>query len=267
MFEIDDKRFYVYAHYKTGEENIPFYIGFGSGRRWNSREKRNKHWKSVVKKYGFYSKILANNLYKHEAKTLEIKLIGMFGRSDIGNGPLVNKTDGGDSSSGKLFENGHVPWNKNKTGIYSEQSLYDMGSGVRGKPSPCKGQKRAPFSQKSRKNISDGHLGINTWTKGRIWIHNPFTHERRTIISSTTIPIDWVFGMGPSTKEQNERNKLAQLESNKKRREAGIPHYNKGKKNCNGYIWIYNPKTFERTRIKPTENIPKGWIAKKGPNK
>ena len=195
MSDLNPNRYYVYAHYKTGEENIPFYIGFGSGRRWNSREKRNKHWHSVVNKYGFYSKKLCEHITKTEAKQLEIQLIGMFGRSDIGKGPLVNKTDGGDSSNGKKFEKGHVPWN---TGIPTEESSKEKNRKAHLGVPNIKGRKpRKPFAETASANMSRAHIGQNTWSKGRIWVHDPITHESRTISPSDIIPEGWVRGRGP----------------------------------------------------------------------
>lgn len=49
--------YYVYEHYKEGTNQI-FYVGIGrieDGKymRANSRNKRNPHWNSIVKKYGF----------------------------------------------------------------------------------------------------------------------------------------------------------------------------------------------------------------------
>ena len=259
MSDLNPNRYYVYAHYKTGEENIPFYIGFGSGNRYKTKSKRNPHWHSIVKKYGFYSKILANELIKADAKALEIQLIGMFGRSDLGKGPLVNKTDGGDQSNGKKFEKGNVPWNAGRTGVYSEETLYDIGSGRRGKPS-SNGMAGKTQSQKSKNQISDSHIGLNTWSKGRMWIHDPLTMDARTIDPNDNIPSGWVIGARPRTTEQIENNRTAQIKATENRKAVGIPHGNVGKKKCGGYVWIHNPITSERTRIKPTEVIPSGWI-------
>jgi hypothetical protein len=151
MSEMND--YYVYGHYKIGEDNIPFYIGFGRGRRAKSKEKRNKHWHSVVDKYGYQVKLLCEQITKNEAKQLEVQLIGMFGRSDIGKGPLVNKTNGGDSSNGKKFEKGHVTWNK---GIpLAEDAKRKMIKTKTGQPSLLKGKKRPPFTEAWKNQMSD----------------------------------------------------------------------------------------------------------------
>jgi hypothetical protein len=258
MSDLNPNRYYVYAHYKTGEENIPFYIGFGSGRRANSRGKRNKHWHSVVNKYGFYSKKLCEHITKAEAKQLEIKLIGMFGRSDTGAGPLVNKTDGGDQSNGRKFQKGHVPSNKGKKMSEDQKEKYRKAGFWKGYKR--KGTKQAPFGEIARLNMSNAHIGQNTWSKGRIWIHDPLTMDARTIDPNDNIPSGWVVGARPRTTEQIENNRTAQIKATENRKAVGIPHGNVGKKKCGGYVWIHNPITSERTRIKPTEVIPSGWI-------
>ena len=94
--------YYVYAHYKTGEENIPFYIGKGKDKRAFVTHDRSIWWKRVANKYGVVIRLLCENISESEAFSLEKQLIGMFGRADLGNGPLVNMTDGGEGASGNV---------------------------------------------------------------------------------------------------------------------------------------------------------------------
>ena len=103
-FRDDMNKFYVYAHYKTGEKDIPFYIGKGFGERAykKSGKDRNKWWHNIVNKHGREVRLLAENLSENDAFWLETHLIGMFGRADLGNGPLVNLTNGGEGNSGRI---------------------------------------------------------------------------------------------------------------------------------------------------------------------
>jgi hypothetical protein len=94
--------FYIYAHYKTGEPDVPFYIGKGSGDRAYEKYDRRPHWKNVVAKYGYEVRILHDGLTEEEAFWIETKLIGMWGRADLGKGPLVNHTNGGEGASGQI---------------------------------------------------------------------------------------------------------------------------------------------------------------------
>jgi hypothetical protein len=91
-------KYYVYGHYKTGEPNIPFYIGKGYGRRAYDKN-HTRHWHNVVNKHGYEIRFLAEGLSETDAFWLEKQLIGMFGRADLGRGPLVNMTDGGEGAS------------------------------------------------------------------------------------------------------------------------------------------------------------------------
>lgn len=94
--------YYVYEHYKKDTDQI-FYVGIGkieNGNypRSNSLAKRNPHWHAVVKKHGFYSKIVFESDCRDEVCSKEIELILFYGRTDLGNGPLVNKTSGGEKT-------------------------------------------------------------------------------------------------------------------------------------------------------------------------
>lgn len=94
--------YYVYEHYKKDTDQI-FYVGIGkieNGKysRANSMTKRNPHWNSVVKKHGFYSKIVFESEDRDDVCDREINLISFYGRKDLGTGPLVNKTTGGEKT-------------------------------------------------------------------------------------------------------------------------------------------------------------------------
>lgn len=88
--------FYIYAYY--GKNGLPYYIGKGS---------RNRAWQthSNIRKPKDKSKIviLFSNLSEGQAWDLETKLIEKYGRKDLGNGSLENKSNGGEGSSGKVF--------------------------------------------------------------------------------------------------------------------------------------------------------------------
>lgn len=52
---------------------------------------------------------------------------------------------------------GQKAWNKGLTNIYSKETLYEMGSGRRGKPSPC-GMLGKKHSQETREKMSKSHF-------------------------------------------------------------------------------------------------------------
>ena len=86
----------VYRHRRLDNNKI-FYIGISNNlRRPYRTDGRNDHWQKIYKKVGFSVDILIDNITIDEAKELEIFLIEEYGRVDLGNGPLVNKTTGGE---------------------------------------------------------------------------------------------------------------------------------------------------------------------------
>ncbi len=105
--------FYVYA-LLLADGVTPFYVGKGKGRRWLDHEcpcnlRGNGHRSNVIKKLlreiGHVPKVkIADGLTEPEAHALEIKLIAIFGRHP--NGPLVNKTDGGEGATDQTGEIG-----------------------------------------------------------------------------------------------------------------------------------------------------------------
>lgn len=87
---------YVYKHIRK-DTNQVFYIGIGkTKRRATDRNNRNDRWTKVVNKAGFDVEIVSDGLDWDSACELEKKLIKEYGRADLGEGCLVNMTDGGD---------------------------------------------------------------------------------------------------------------------------------------------------------------------------
>lgn len=93
---------YVYRHIRL-DKNEPFYIGIGGETtspnphfRSTCKYSRNRHWTGIVKLYGFKVDIILDDLTWEEACLKEIEFIALYGRADLGKGPLVNMTDGGE---------------------------------------------------------------------------------------------------------------------------------------------------------------------------
>lgn len=99
----------VYRHLKPNGE--VFYIGIGSNlKRPYINKGRSQYWKNKVKKYPNYEiQILKTGLTKEEACELETVLISWYKREDCCGGTLVNLTDGGESTYGRVMED----WQKN----------------------------------------------------------------------------------------------------------------------------------------------------------
>ena len=143
--------FYVYGHYKP-DSDIPFYIGKGYGKRSRHKIGRNKHWHNIVNKYSYRVEIMYNNLTEAQAFDLEKEFIKRFGRADLGCGPLVNMTDGGEGMGGEknpFYGKKHSLETKRKLSIIAKQR---------------KGRKH---SKETKQKMSISAKGKNTWTKGK----------------------------------------------------------------------------------------------------
>lgn len=96
---------YLYRHIRL-DKNEPFYIGIGSDdeyKRANSKYRSNKHWLNIANKTEYLVEIMLDDLTWEEACEKEKEFIALYGRNDVNNGPLVNKTDGGEGSYGLIM--------------------------------------------------------------------------------------------------------------------------------------------------------------------
>lgn len=172
--EMSDKKFYVYIHLKA-DDKTPFYIGKGFGDRAFRKISRNKWWTNTVNKHGFDVEFVKQELYENEAFDLETALIKKIGRKDLGLGPLVNLTDGGEGSTGMTFH--HTDEAKAKIGVASKKQIVSaetrqkISQAHKGKyvsEDTCKKISKAksgvkhknPMSMESRKKLSDIRIGM-----------------------------------------------------------------------------------------------------------
>lgn len=97
---ISRRDFYVYMHINKSNGEV-FYVGKGYGNRaFDTKNGRNRHWKNIVKKYGFSVEFVQFGLQEWYAFELEKELIAALGRRDTRDGYLCNMTDGGEGASG-----------------------------------------------------------------------------------------------------------------------------------------------------------------------
>jgi hypothetical protein len=191
------KPYYVYIYYDPLRNHEPFYVGKGINERaWCHLYRNDMHpftqriqWirkNGSSPKIGFYA-----GLDAEESLSLEIWFIYNFGRKDLGLGPLLNLTDGGDGLNNPSEEiknkisnskKGSVPWNvgiphsdntkeKMKVArtkqIFSEETKIKMSKASLGKPKSPEhnknvsiaktGKKRRPFSEEWKQKMSESH--------------------------------------------------------------------------------------------------------------
>lgn len=133
----------VYRHIRE-DKNEPFYIGIGEEEpRAYSKKSRTQVWKNIAKR-GYKVEILFDDLSWEEALQKEREFITLYGRKDLGMGPLVNLTGGGEGTLGyhhtaeakekcRMATSGenHPFYNKNRP---------DHSQRMRGERNPCYGR-------------------------------------------------------------------------------------------------------------------------------
>jgi len=193
----------VYIHRRKDTGDI-FYVGIGNNvkRAYEIKNRSNKYWKHVVKKYGHDVEILEEGLTWEEACLKEKELIKKYGRKDLGEGILVNMTDGGDGQSNPSEETREklkyrrTEEQKEKlrilqlgvkqsdatiqkridTGFHKTESYRKkMSDSLSGDKNPMKKEHnkiklrkpKPPRTESHSKAISESKKGKPTWNKGR----------------------------------------------------------------------------------------------------
>ncbi len=128
----------VYQHIRK-DTNEVFYIGIGKEeKRAYQKKNRNKYWKNIVNKVGYYVEIIYPDLEWKLACNMEQYLIEAYGRIDLGNGCLVNMTNGGEGATGRF-------------GIL--HPLFGKESTMKGKNHTDEARKKISESAKGNKNM------------------------------------------------------------------------------------------------------------------
>lgn len=147
----------VYQH-RRKDTNEVFYVGIGKSKeRAFSSRGRNSYWRNVVKKVGYEVDILIEGINWSIACEIERGLIKAIGRADIGAGPLVNMTDGGEGTvnpspavreKNKLFHLG----NKSRVGkLHSQETKLKQSKARIGKYGEGNNPRAVPIKQIDKK--------------------------------------------------------------------------------------------------------------------
>ncbi len=105
--------YYLYRHVRL-DLNVPFYIGIAKfptekslkklgntyhayyNRAFEKKKSRSTFWKNIANKVIYRIDIAFETNIKEEILNKEVEFIKLYGREDLGLGPLCNLTDGGE---------------------------------------------------------------------------------------------------------------------------------------------------------------------------
>mgnify|MGYP003342147177 FL=1 len=165
---MSDNIYYVYQYVRT--DGTPYYIGKGKGdRAWD------KGHNVTVPTDKLRIQMIKENLSEEEAFSLEIDLIALYGRKDLGTGILRNLTDGGEGAGGAIrSEESRKNYSKSKIG--KNNPMF----GLTGSANPFYGKKHSDeLKQKwslKRKGKLVGELnpmfGVAAPNKGKAWFND-----------------------------------------------------------------------------------------------
>lgn len=136
---------YLYRHIRLDKQEV-FYIGIGSDENYsraNNKISRTKHWKNIAKG-GYEVEIMLDDLTWEEACEKEVEFIKLYGRKDLKEGTLVNKTFGGEGTLGyKHSEETKEKCRqaaKGNNNFFFNKKRPDHSKKMSGKHNPCYGK-------------------------------------------------------------------------------------------------------------------------------
>jgi len=186
------KKFYVYEHWRP-DLDLPFYVGKGSGERFDPNRTRNKHHSNIknkLKKLGMCVEVrmVASGLSEGDSLRLEIERIAFWKERNV---ELSNKTAGGDGLKSppedvleKMRAASKRRWSApdsrekhsaaTKIGMDNDVVRAKCSGGQAGRKASAETRMKMsissmghPVSEEARRKISKAHLGNTYGSKTR----------------------------------------------------------------------------------------------------
>ena len=159
---------YVYKHIRL-DTNETFYVGIGRYlKRAFTTKGRNSHWNNIVKKTNFEVEILEQNLSWEDACDREKYWIKNFGRFDLKEGTLVNKTEGGEGVNGHSDELKKILREHRLGKKIPEEQRKKISDSMKGKILSEEHKKNLSDSLKKRKLSEEHKKKIGLSMKGKL---------------------------------------------------------------------------------------------------
>jgi hypothetical protein len=179
-------KFYTYIYRDPSRDNEPIYVGKGHGRRaWKHLNRKGKH--PFIQRLHFMSKSkikpdieIIYALDEIHAFFMEECCISVLGRKDLGKGPLLNLTDGGEGMSNPSDQTRLRIGQANKGIKRTEEQIKINSESRKGKPNgragitykqkdtTNHGNRNKIRTQEFKDNLSKLHTGKVAWNKGKV---------------------------------------------------------------------------------------------------
>jgi len=162
-------RFYVYCYKDPSRSNERIYIGKGKGKRFKQHlSRKDKHpftqrlQKMASENVEPIIEFLCRDVDEEFSLFVEQEAISLYGRKDLKKGSLLNLTDGGEGTSGRV----QSEESKKKRSVarlgrtMSEESRKKLSNSRKGKfTGRIPANKGVPCTEETRKKISEAKVG------------------------------------------------------------------------------------------------------------